>query len=231
MMLRTNAPHLGWFWRGIGTARGPAVHACDREGGYSAGLHVTGAALAAGSRERTGEYPVIAIEHALSLIQPWIIAYGALALLVVIYFESFGAPLPAESALIAASVLAARGDLSIVAVAGAAWAGAILGDSTGYLIGRIGGWPLLMRFGPRIGFKAESLEHVADQVRRHGCMIVLTARFIPILQQLNGLIAGAVKMPVMQFGPANIVAGGLWAATWALGPYLLQTGFGLSSTR
>ena len=69
-----------------------------------------------GAGRQNPECDVISIEHALSLVEPWLAAYGAFALFVAIYFESFGAPLPGESALVAASVLAVRGDLSIIAV-------------------------------------------------------------------------------------------------------------------
>jgi membrane protein DedA with SNARE-associated domain len=94
---------------------------------------------------------VISIEHVLSDVEPWIAAYGMLALSATIYLESFGAPLPSESAIVAASMLALRGDLSIVSVFVAAWGAAVLGDTTGYFIGRLGGRPLLIRFGPKIG--------------------------------------------------------------------------------
>jgi membrane protein YqaA with SNARE-associated domain len=143
---------------------------------------------------------VTSVEHALALVEPWLAAYGAIALFVAIYFESFGAPLPSESAMLAASVLAARGDLSIITVIAAAWSAAVLGDSTGYLIGRLGGRPLLMRFGPRIGLTAERFERVAGLVHRYGFIAVMLARFVFGLRQLNGLVAGALSMPPTRRG-------------------------------
>ena len=173
---------------------------------------------------------MISIEHALSLVEPWLAAYGAFAVFIVIYIESLGAPVPGESALVAASVLAARGDLPIIAVIAAAWSGAVLGDTTGYLIGWVGGRRLLMRFGPSIGLTAQRFERVAGQVRRYGFVMVLLARFIVVLRQLNGLVAGALSMPLKRFVPANVLGAGLWVGTWALGPYLFGTWFGLPST-
>src|SRR5215203_3230964 len=136
------------------------------------------------------------IEHALSVVEPWLASYGAFALLAVIYLESFGLPLPGESALIAASVLAVRG------------------DTTGYLIGRLGGRPLLTRFGPHLGLTAERFERVAGQVHRYGFMTVMLARFVVVLRQLNGLVAGALSMPLTRFVPANVIGAGLWVGTW-----------------
>lgn len=83
----------------------------------------------------------------MSFLEPYIAAYGALALFVIVYFESFGAPLPGESALIASSLLALHGTLNIEAVLIAVFIGAVLGDCTGYLIGRFGGRRLILRYG------------------------------------------------------------------------------------
>ena len=172
---------------------------------------------------------MISIEHALSLVEPWIAAYGALALFLAIYGESFGLPLPGESALVAGSVLAARGDLPIIAVALAGWSAAVLGDSTGYLIGWLGGRSLLLRFGPSIGLTAERFERVVAQFHRYGFMVVLLARFVVILRQFNGLVAGTLSMPLVRFVPANAIGAGLWVAVWGVGPYLFGTWFGLMS--
>ena len=86
-------------------------------------------------------------QEALAWIEPAIASYGAFALFLIIYFESFGVPLPGESALIAAALLAARGDLAIVHVFLAGGMGGVVGDSTGSLIGRCGGRLVLRRFG------------------------------------------------------------------------------------
>jgi membrane protein DedA with SNARE-associated domain len=170
----------------------------------------------------------MSIEHGLAIIEPWAASYGAFALFVVIYFESFGVPLPGESALIAASALALRGDLPVIAVLAAGWCGAVLGDSTGYFIGRIGGRRLLLRYGPHVGMTAHRFELVADKVRRNGFVVVLTARFVVILRQINGLVAGTVLMPLRLFIPANAIGAALWVLVWGLGPYLFGAAFGLS---
>lgn len=67
---------------------------------------------------------------------PYLAQYGYKALFVALFTESFGLPLPGETFLIAATLLAINGELSIVAVAGWAIPAVILGDNVGYLIGR-----------------------------------------------------------------------------------------------
>src|SRR5262245_38959128 len=72
--------------------------------------------------------------------------WALLLLFALIALESFGLPLPGETALIACGVLASQGSLSIVAVIVVASAAAIIGDNIGYWVARIGGRPLLFRY-------------------------------------------------------------------------------------
>jgi membrane protein DedA with SNARE-associated domain len=165
------------------------------------------------------------LQQSLAWIEPAIGTYGVWALLVVLYFESFGVPLPGESALIAASLLAARGDLEIGHVFLAAWLGAVLGDSTGYLIGRFGGRPFLSRFGPWVKLTPERLSRIENLAKTKGFFMVLTARFIVVLRQLNGIVAGSAGMPWHHFVVANALGAVLWAGLWSFGPYLFTDMF------
>lgn len=162
------------------------------------------------------------LQHEFSLIEPYIAAYGALAIFVVIYLESFGAPLPGETGVIAVSLLAAQGELSILHVFLAVLAGGILGDSTGYAIGRLGGRRLLQRFGPLIKLTPERLAAFEDQFRSKGVPLVVIARFLPLLRQLNGLLAGSMAMPWHVFLAANALGALLWTSVWTLGPYFFD---------
>jgi membrane protein DedA with SNARE-associated domain len=165
------------------------------------------------------------IEHGLQWLAPYVAAYGAVTLFVLIYLESFGVPVPGESAVIASSLLAAHGDLSITALFVAVFFGAVLGDSTGYAIGHFGGRPLLLRFGSWVKLTPERLDKLEATFRTKGAIIVITARFVVVLRQLNGIIAGAVAMPWLRFLAANAVGALLWVSTWTLGPYFFTAFF------
>jgi membrane protein DedA with SNARE-associated domain len=154
-----------------------------------------------------------------AIFEPYLKAYGAMAIFVMVYLESMGSPVPGETGVIAASLLASRGELSIVAIYFAVLFGAILGDSTGYLIGRLGGNALLRRFGPRIGLTAERLDYVEDRFAKGGLWIVFAARFIPIMRQLNGLVAGSLAMPFHRFLMAQSAGALAWTSVYTLGPY------------
>ena len=71
--------------------------------------------------------------------------WALVLLFVLLALESFGLPVPGETALIACGVLASQGSLSIVWVIVVAILAAIIGDNLGYWAAREGGRPLLER--------------------------------------------------------------------------------------
>lgn len=154
-----------------------------------------------------------------AIFEPYLKSWGAIAVFVMIYLESMGSPVPGETGVIAASLLAAKGELSIVGVYVAVLFGAILGDSTGYLIGRLGGQRLLRRFGPRLGLTAERLDYVEQRFAKGGLWLVFVARFLPIMRQLNGLVAGSLTMPFHRFLMAQSAGAVAWTSLYCLGPY------------
>ncbi|HWV52353.1 DedA family protein [Pseudorhodoplanes sp.] len=160
-----------------------------------------------------------------AIFEPFLKTYGAITLFVMIFLESMGSPVPGETGVIAGSLLAAKGELSIVGVYFAVLFGAILGDSTGYLIGRLGGNRLLRRFGPRIGLTAERLDAVEARFSKGGLWIVVAARFIPLMRQLNGLVAGSLSMPFHRFLMAQGAGAVLWTSVYCLGPYFFAEVF------
>ena len=165
------------------------------------------------------------LQDLLPLIDKYVTAYGAIAIFVVVYLESFGAPLPGETGVIAAALLAVRGDISIVAVYLAVFCGAVLGDSTGYLIGRFGGRRLLERFGPYVKLTPERLKAFEARFARQGFYLVMVARFLPVLRQLNGLLAGSMNMPWYTFITAQMIGAFLWTSIYVLGPYFFTEFF------
>ncbi len=165
------------------------------------------------------------LQDILPLIDEYVAAYGALAIFVVVYFESFGAPLPGETGVVAAALLAARGDLSVVALCLAVFGGAVAGDTTGYVIGRAGGRRLLERFGPYVKLTPQRLRNFEAQFATKGFWLVMIARFLPVLRQLNGLIAGSVNMPWHRFIVAQMIGALLWTSVYVLGPYFFTEFF------
>lgn len=146
-----------------------------------------------------------------------LVQYGLILLFVVVALESFGVPLPGETALVAGGVLAARGQLSIAAVVAVAAAAAIVGDNIGYWVGRTGGRKLLER-APLVNRYAGRVLPPAERFfERHGGKTVFIGRFVSILRFTAAWLAGISQMPWWRFFAWN-AAGGI---VWALGVGLL----------
>ncbi|WP_432977863.1 DedA family protein [Dactylosporangium sp. CA-233914] len=131
----------------------------------------------------------------------------------VIGIESMGVPLPGEITLVTASLLSVTTSVNPWLVAGAASAGAIAGDSVGYLIGRRGGRALLERVGRRFPkhFGPEHLAKAERAFQRWGVWAVFFGRFIALLRILAGPLAGALRVPYAKFLAANALGGIVWS--------------------
>ena len=147
------------------------------------------------------------------------IAYLVLALLV--GGESAGVPLPGETALITAAILASRGDLSLTLVIVTAAAGAIVGDNFGYLLGRQGARRLLVRPGRLEAVRRRFLERGEAFFARHGGKTVFLGRWLPFLRITAAWLAGANRMPWPQFVLWNAAGGIAWAISVGVVAYLL----------
>jgi membrane protein DedA with SNARE-associated domain len=151
-----------------------------------------------------------------------LISYGLVLLFGVIAAESAGVPLPGETALVAAAILAERGHYSIIEVIAVAAAAAIVGDNVGYWIGRTGGRKLLERWGPLKRYSERVLPPGERFFRKHGGKTVFIGRFVSVLRVTAAWLAGITHMSWWRFFLWN-AAGGI---VWATGVSLLAYYFG-----
>jgi membrane protein DedA with SNARE-associated domain len=133
----------------------------------------------------------------------------------VVGVESLGIPLPGEIVLVSAALLSSRHELAVnpIGVGTAAVIGAVIGDSTGYAIGRRLGLPLFDRLGRRFP-NHFGPGHVAFAERlfdRWGARAVFFGRFIALLRIFAGPLAGALKMRYSRFLVANVSGAVCWA--------------------
>ncbi|MFI9392237.1 DedA family protein [Streptomyces bauhiniae] len=151
-------------------------------------------------------------------VQEWLDSVPAVAVYalvsLVIGLESLGIPLPGEIVLVSAALMSSQHTGIDPFVLGAcATAGAVIGDSIGYAIGRKGGRPLLAWLGrkfPRHFGEA----HVATAERsfqKWGMWAVFFGRFIALLRIFAGPLAGVLRMPYWKFLIANVLGGVVWA--------------------
>jgi membrane protein DedA with SNARE-associated domain len=146
--------------------------------------------------------------------------HGLPLLFVVVMLESFGIPLPGETALVFFGVLAAKGDYDITSVIVISAAAAIVGDNLGYwLIGRVGGRALFRRNRWLHRWSESVIPRTENLMKRHGAKTVFFGRFIAILRFTAAWVAGLGKMPWWRFLFWNATGGIVWATAVGLVAY------------
>ncbi len=140
-----------------------------------------------------------------------VIGYPAIVLFV--FIECVGIPLPAETMLLLASFYAATdNNLQLPIVILCAALGAILGDNVGYQIGRTGGRAIVERFGRYFFVKMEHLERAELFFTRHGAKTVFFGRFVTLLRIWSAFLAGMNRM----HWPTFMLYNGLGGIVWSL---------------
>lgn len=148
---------------------------------------------------------------------------GYAALAVVVFTETgllVGFFLPGDSLLVTAGLFAAAGHLDIVTLIVLLVAAAILGDSTGYLIGRSTGPVLFRRPDSRV-FRRDHLLRSRVFYERHGGKTVVLARFVPVVRTFVPVLAGVSGMKASTFTLYNVSGGLLWVGSMTMTGYLL----------
>lgn len=152
---------------------------------------------------------------------PFLHQYGLWAVFLALFLETFGLPLPGETLLIAASLIASQGQLHLSFVLLVGWGAAVLGDNTAFYVGHFGGRRLLLRLGGRLGLTQARLDRVQDFFNRYGGGVVIVARFFEGARQLNGLVAGSSGMAPLRFLIYNMIGAALWVGFWGTAAFYL----------
>jgi membrane protein DedA with SNARE-associated domain len=146
--------------------------------------------------------------------------HGLPLLFLVVMIESFGVPLPGETALILFGVLASEGHYNIAVVIAVAAAGAIIGDNLGYwIIGRWGGRALFRRWGWLRRYSDRVLPRAEELMAKHGGKTVFFGRFITVLRYTAAWVAGLGRMHWAKFLFWNAAGGIIWATLVGLVAY------------
>jgi undecaprenyl-diphosphatase len=140
----------------------------------------------------------------------WVTSHGYLLVFITVTLELLGIPFPAETILVTAGAAASTGKLNLAAVMVVAAIAAVLGATGGYLIGRIGGRPLLNRLVARGWPKQQQVLRVEQFFERHGGKSLVGARFIPFVRVFAPWMAGAAHMPLRRFALWNLAGGVTW---------------------
>jgi membrane protein DedA with SNARE-associated domain len=146
--------------------------------------------------------------------------HGLPLLFAAVAAESFGIPVPGETALIAFGVLASQGHYPIEVVIAVAAAAAIVGDNLGFwLIGRRGGRALIARSSWIERRTQRVLPRTEALIARYGGRAVFFGRFVSVFRETIAWVAGLAGMSWPRFLFWNAVGGILWAAAVGLVAY------------
>jgi membrane-associated protein len=148
---------------------------------------------------------------------------GLLGLIIIVFAETglmIGFFLPGDSLLITAGLFAFKGDLNIWTLNIALVLAAIIGDATGYYIGRRTGKALYSRPNSLL-FRRDHLIKTHEFYEKHGGKTIIIARFMPIVRTFAPVVAGAAEMTYRNFAIYNVVGALLWVLSMTLTGYFL----------
>lgn len=152
------------------------------------------------------------LNQLLLAMQPLLEQYGYLALIVSIFLEGIGVPMPGQSLMIAASILSAQQVMSFPAVMLVSWLSCFSGNTLGYLLGyHFEEW--LDKKGYISGNKFRKLQ---STIQKYGPACLVVSRFIEGMKQFMPLACGVAKMPLKEFLLGNLLATTIWVTVFGL---------------
>ena len=147
--------------------------------------------------------------------------YGYAVVFVGVLLESTGVPVPGETALLGGAAMAQFGRLSLIRVIVTAIAAAIIGDNTGFFVGRHGGRALVTRHGSKIGVTAARLRQFDGFYERYGPQTVFIARFVTGLRVVGAVLAGSSGLQWRTFVLFDALGALVWSTAVAAAGYSL----------
>lgn len=150
------------------------------------------------------------IDTVFGLVTGW----GALVIFASSFLSCLALPIPTSLMMLSGGAFVASGDLVGWHVLTAAWGGAVLGDQTGYLIGRQGGAPVVARIarGPA---RRAALERARALVNRRGGLGVFFSTWLlaPLGPWVN-FIAGTARLSWLRFTIWDILGETIWVTVY-----------------
>jgi membrane protein DedA with SNARE-associated domain len=145
--------------------------------------------------------------------------YGYIALVLMVFFEAIGLPIPAAIALVTAGAAAAWKTLSLGYVVLFSVAPIVMGDSILYFLGRKSGWWLLGVLC-RVSMNPETcILRSAESFYKRGRMTLLFAKFIPGVNAMAAPLAGSMRMRYWQFLRYDVAGTTLYVLAYSIGGF------------
>ena len=161
--------------------------------------------------------------HKLLNIKELVTWAGYPGLAMIIFSETgllVGFFLPGDSLLVTAGLFAAAGYFDIRLLIPLLLTAAIVGNATGYAIGKKGGHALYSREDSRF-FKKQHLLNTKAFYEKYGGITIIMAQFMPFARTFAPVVAGIAEMKYTKFASFNIVGAVLWICGMLLIGYFL----------
>ncbi|SFK84786.1 membrane protein DedA, SNARE-associated domain [Celeribacter marinus] len=153
-----------------------------------------------------------------------VIAYGIWGVMLSSFLSCLLIPIPTSLMMLAAGALAASGDLDLAPLIAATFLGAVMGDQTGFFIGRTGGARVLARLGARSPARKAVIARAEALVERRGGVGVFfsTWAVAPLGPYVN-IAAGAARLPWIRFTVADIMGELIWVNVYVWTGYIFAS--------
>lgn len=153
------------------------------------------------------------IEAAVKYITAGIAYLGYPGVFVFMALEAMCLPIPSEIVLVFAGFLAGQGRFSVWGAMLAGLAGALTGATVAYWAGRLGGRPLLERWGRWVLLTPRRLDRVEQWFSRYGAGAVIICRWVSGLRAIVSVPAGLARMEYWRFLACTAIGSGVWVVT------------------
>ncbi len=131
-----------------------------------------------------------------------------------------GFVLPGDSLLFTLGVLAGAGRINLYVLLLILMAAAILGDSTGYYLGKKTGPKIFSRPDSKL-FKQEYVRRTQKFFEKYGGKAVMIARFLPVIRSFTPFMAGVGNMHYSTFLVYNVIGSVTWVCLFTILGYTL----------
>jgi membrane protein DedA with SNARE-associated domain len=144
----------------------------------------------------------------------WIAHYGYAGLFTLLLLGIVGLPVPDETLLVYAGYLIGKGELAAVPTYLIAFLGSACGITLSYLLGRSGGYYLVVRFGGILHLGPEKLEQVHRWYARVGKWLLTFGYFLIGIRHLTALVAGSSRLEWRTFALFAYFGAMVWSAAF-----------------
>lgn len=140
----------------------------------------------------------------------FLVLHGEIVLLVVVFLEQIGLPLPSMIFLMVAGALVGTGQLDAFRVVSLSFLASLAADAIWFQLGSRYGTRVLALLC-KISFEPDTCVRMAEQIyRRHGLRALVLAKFIPGLGTVAPPLAGVFRLGLWRFLIFDSIGAMLW---------------------